>query len=214
MKRRDFIKGTVAAAMTAALPSPIAVSSGKYSLNMLYRKLGRTGENVSLLGIGGAHLGIPKTDAEAVRIVRTAIDNGVNFMDNCWDYWGGTSELRMGRALRDGYRGKVFLMTKIDGQDAKTAAAAVPFMKSLRFILFVIEPIRTAFCGNDFLFLKGRCLHKRSIGSASFSDLSICGGRCQTNTLTNVASLIYRGRGGGVCQMESVSCPSLRATAR
>jgi len=121
MKRRDFIKGTVAAAMTAALPSPIAVSSGKYSLNMLYRKLGRTGENVSLLGIGGAHLGIPKTDAEAVRIVRTAIDNGVNFMDNCWDYWGGTSELRMGRALRDGYRGKVFLMTKIDGQDAKTA---------------------------------------------------------------------------------------------
>jgi predicted aldo/keto reductase-like oxidoreductase len=67
------------------------------------------------------YLGSPKTDAEAVRIVRTAIDNGVNFMDNCWDYWGGTSELRMGRALRDGYRGKVFLMTKIDGHDAKTA---------------------------------------------------------------------------------------------
>jgi predicted aldo/keto reductase-like oxidoreductase len=121
MKRRDFIKGTVAAAMTAALPSPIAVSSDKYSLDMLYRKLGRTGENVSLLGIGGAHLGIPKTEAEAVRIVRTAIDSGVNFMDNCWDYWSGTSESRMGRALRDGYRGKVFLMTKIDGQDAKTA---------------------------------------------------------------------------------------------
>jgi len=88
---------------------------------MPYRKLGRTGENVSLLGIGGAHLGKPKTDAEAVRIVRTAIDNGVNFMDNCWDYNGGTSELRMGTALRDGYRGKVFLMTKIDGQDGTTA---------------------------------------------------------------------------------------------
>ena len=121
MKRRDFIKGTVAAAVTAALPSPIAVSSAEYSLDMPYRKLGRTGENVSLLGIGGAHLGIPKTEAEAVRIVRTAIDSGVNFMDNCWDYWSGTSESRMGRALRDGYRGKVFLMTKIDGQDAKTA---------------------------------------------------------------------------------------------
>jgi predicted aldo/keto reductase-like oxidoreductase len=88
---------------------------------MPYRKLGRTGENVSLLGIGGAHLGKPKTDAEAVRIVRTAIDNGVNFMDNCWDYNAGNSELRMGKALRDGYREKVFLMTKIDGHDAKTA---------------------------------------------------------------------------------------------
>jgi uncharacterized protein len=120
MKRRDFIKGTVAAALAAALPSG-AVPSGKSSVDMPYRKLGRTGENVSLLGIGGAHLGKPKTDAEAVRIVRTAIDNGVNFMDNCWDYNGGISELRMGRALRDGYRGKVFLMTKIDGQDAKTA---------------------------------------------------------------------------------------------
>ena len=67
------------------------------------------------------YLGSPKTDAEAVRIVRTANDNGVNFMDNSWDYNGGTSELRIGTALRDGYRGKVFLMTKIDGQDGKTA---------------------------------------------------------------------------------------------
>jgi aryl-alcohol dehydrogenase-like predicted oxidoreductase len=120
MKRRDFIKGTVAAALTAALPS-CAVASGESSVDMPYRKLGRTGENVSLLGIGGAHLGKPKTDAEAVRIVRTAIDNGINFMDNSWDYNDGNSELRMGKALRDGYRGKVFLMTKIDGQDAKTA---------------------------------------------------------------------------------------------
>jgi predicted aldo/keto reductase-like oxidoreductase len=80
---------------------------------MPYRKLGRTGENVSLLGIRGAHLRKPKTDAEAVRIVRTAIDNGVNFMDNSWDYNGGTSELRMGTALRDGYRGQGLL----DDQD-------------------------------------------------------------------------------------------------
>ena len=55
-------------------------------------------------------------EQESIRIVRTAIDNGVNFMDNCWDYNGGTSEIRMGKALRDGYRQKVFLMTKIDGQ--------------------------------------------------------------------------------------------------
>jgi aryl-alcohol dehydrogenase-like predicted oxidoreductase len=120
MKRRDFIKGTIAAALTAALPCS-AVASDESSVDMPYRKLGRTGENVSLLGIGGAHLGKPKTDAEAVRIVRAAIDNGVNFMDNCWDYNAGNSELRMGKALRDGYRGKVFLMTKIDGHDAKTA---------------------------------------------------------------------------------------------
>src|SRR5258707_1352818 len=120
MKRRDFIKGTVATALTAALSSS-AVPSVEYSLDMPYRKLGRTGENVSLLGIGGAHLGRPKTDAEAVRLVRTAIDNGVNFLDNSWDYNDGVSELRMGRALRDGYRSKVFLMTKIDGQTTKAA---------------------------------------------------------------------------------------------
>ena len=87
---------------------------------MPYRKLGRTGERVSLVGIGGAHLGVPKTDDEAVRIVRTGIDNGINFMDNSWDYSGGLCEVRMGKALRDGYREKVFLMTKIDGR-TKTA---------------------------------------------------------------------------------------------
>jgi hypothetical protein len=64
MKRRDFIKGTVAAALTAALPSN-AFPSGKYSQNMPYRKLGRTGENVSLLGIGGAHLGKPNSQNAA-----------------------------------------------------------------------------------------------------------------------------------------------------
>ena len=61
--------------------------------------------------------------ADGERIVRTAIDNGINFMDNCWDYNGGQSEIRMGKALRDGYREKVFLMTKLDGHDAKTATA-------------------------------------------------------------------------------------------
>jgi aryl-alcohol dehydrogenase-like predicted oxidoreductase len=88
---------------------------------MPYRQLGRTGENVSLIGIGGGHLGRPKTNGEAVRIVRAAIDSGVNFMDNSWDYSDGNSELRMGQALRDGYRNKAFLMTKIDGRDAASA---------------------------------------------------------------------------------------------
>jgi predicted aldo/keto reductase-like oxidoreductase len=120
MKRRDFIKGAALTALTIALPA-VACSSNSPVEEMPYRKLGSTGERISLIGIGGAHLGGPKTDAEAVRIVRTAIDNGVNFMDNCWDYNGGTSELRMGKALRDGYRSRAFLMTKIDGRDAKTA---------------------------------------------------------------------------------------------
>ena len=80
-----------------------------------YRILGKTGERVSAIGIGGAHAGRASTPEEATRIIRTAIDNGINFMDNCWDYAGGEAEVRMGNALRGGYRERVFLMTKIDG---------------------------------------------------------------------------------------------------
>ena len=87
-----------------------------------YRVLGSTGEKVSIVGVGGFHLGKPD-EQEAIRIVRTAIDNGVNFMDNSWDYNGGMSEIRMGKALRDGYRQKVFLMTKLDGRTAEAATA-------------------------------------------------------------------------------------------
>ncbi|MDD5199608.1 MAG: aldo/keto reductase [Terrimicrobiaceae bacterium] len=88
------------------------------------RPLGRTGETVSLIGVGGFHIGSPGED-EGVRIVRTALDAGVNFLDNCWDYHGGGSEERMGRALRDGYRAKAFLMTKIDGRTKEAAARQI-----------------------------------------------------------------------------------------
>ena len=88
---------------------------------MPYRALGRTGEKVSLVGLGGYHIGVQKEEKESIRIIRTAIDSGINFMDNSWDYNEGISEVRMGKALQDGYRQKVFLMTKIDGQDRKTA---------------------------------------------------------------------------------------------
>jgi aryl-alcohol dehydrogenase-like predicted oxidoreductase len=91
------------------------------SAEMPYRPLGSTGEMVSLIGLGGAHIGIQSDEKESIAIIRTAIDNGINFMDNCWDYNDGQSEIRMGKALRDGYRRKVFLMTKIDGRDKKTA---------------------------------------------------------------------------------------------
>jgi len=84
---------------------------------MKYRTLGHTGERVSAIGLGGWHLALPKVDAAlAHRIIRTAIDRGITFMDNSWDYNEGESERRMGAALRDGYRDRVFLMTKIDGR--------------------------------------------------------------------------------------------------
>ncbi len=91
--------------------------------NMLYRQLGSTGEEVSAIGLGGWHLGLQQVDEPlSFRIVRTAIDRGITFMDNSWDYNNGLSETRLGKALRDGYRDKVLLMTKIDGRTKKEAA--------------------------------------------------------------------------------------------
>jgi uncharacterized protein len=88
------------------------------------RTLGRTGEKVSIVGIGGYHLARPGVDPElANRIIRTALDEGINFLDNCWDYNNGESEVRMGKALRDGYRQKAFLMTKVDGRSKSVAAS-------------------------------------------------------------------------------------------
>jgi aryl-alcohol dehydrogenase-like predicted oxidoreductase len=90
---------------------------------MLYRTLGRTGERVSAIGLGGWHIGFASQSEElSLRIIRTAIDRGITFMDNSWDYNEGRSEKRMGKALRDGYRDKVFLMTKIDGRSKAEAA--------------------------------------------------------------------------------------------
>jgi len=86
-----------------------------------YRILGHTGEKVSIIGLGGFHIGIQNNENTSIQIMRTAIDNGINFMDNCWDYNDGISEIRMGKALRDGYRNKIFLMTKIDGHTAQAA---------------------------------------------------------------------------------------------
>jgi len=90
---------------------------------MIYRTLGSTGERVSAIGVGGWHLGLKTVDEQlAIRIVRSAIDRGINFLDNSWDYNEGASEQRMGKALRDGYRERAFVMTKIDGRSRKEAA--------------------------------------------------------------------------------------------
>jgi predicted aldo/keto reductase-like oxidoreductase len=96
--------------------------SGK-STSMPYRMLGSTGERVSAIGLGGHHLGLKTVDEKlALRIIHRAIERGITFMDNSWDYNGGASEERMGKALADGRREKVFLMTKIDGRSRKEAA--------------------------------------------------------------------------------------------
>jgi predicted aldo/keto reductase-like oxidoreductase len=105
-------------AVSAHLP---AAAAGE----MPYRTLGRSGEKVSLVGLGGYHIGLQNDEEESIRIIRTAIDRGINFLDNCWDYNDGQSEVRMGKALRDGYRQKVFLMTKIDGQVRDVAAQQI-----------------------------------------------------------------------------------------
>lgn len=92
---------------------------------MRFREFARTGEYVSVIGLGGHHIGLPQSDEEAVSLIRSAIDEGVTFLDNCWDYNNGRSEERMGRALREGYRDRVFLMTKIDGRTKEAAAAQI-----------------------------------------------------------------------------------------
>ena len=117
MDRRAFLKTAGAVTVITSLNRELSRAA---DLDMPRRTLGRSGEKVSIIGIGGYHLGRP-SEQDAIRIVRTALDNGVNFLDNCWDYNGGVSEERMGKALRDGYRQKAFLMTKIDGQ-TKSAA--------------------------------------------------------------------------------------------
>src|SRR5918992_359843 len=87
------------------------------------RTLGRTGEWVSAIGLGGWHLSLKHVDeALSIRLVQSAIDRGITFMDNSWDYNEGQSELRMGKALQGGYRERVFLMTKIDGRSKREAA--------------------------------------------------------------------------------------------
>lgn len=118
--RREFVKWSVATGL--ALGAGARVLAAEMAASEIpYRPLGRTGEKVSVVGLGGYHIGIPD-EQDGIALVRSAIDQGVNFMDNCWDYLGGESEARMGKALRDGYRKKVFLMSKIDGR-TKVAAA-------------------------------------------------------------------------------------------
>lgn len=137
MSRRELLKVTSASSLVAAgvvasegFLKPLlaqdeptqttsqneVAASGPQSNEMTYRTLGRTGERVSAIGLGGHHIGRLREEQDSIKLIRSAIDRGINFMDNSWDYHNGRSHRWMGAALKDGYRDKVFLMTKIDGR--------------------------------------------------------------------------------------------------
>jgi aryl-alcohol dehydrogenase-like predicted oxidoreductase len=122
--RREFVKLAVAGGMAAGVGS--AAWGGAADGTIPTRALGRTGEKVSAIGLGGWHIGSAAlTEPDSISLIRKAIDNGITFLDNCWDYNGGASEIRMGKALQDGYRAKAFLMTKIDGRTKAAAARQI-----------------------------------------------------------------------------------------
>lgn len=137
MGRRDLFRiaytsGSIAAGLAVSeafsksvlaqnKPTPAQIKKGE----MLYRTLGSTGEQVSVVGLGGHHIGRPKDEQEGIRLIHSAIDRGINFMDNSWDYHDGDSEVRMGKALQGGYRDRVFLMTKIDGRTKESATKQI-----------------------------------------------------------------------------------------
>lgn len=132
MQRREFlgavtVSATVPLLAVAQIPEALQFERPPETVkgDMRYRPLGQTGELVSMIGVGGHHIGRQKDEKESIEIIRKAIDAGVNFLDNCWDYHDGLSEVRMGKALLDGYRKKAFLMTKIDARSKDAATKQI-----------------------------------------------------------------------------------------
>lgn len=117
--RRDFIRQAACGLCASGILSQSLAGSNPTDIPT--RPLGHTGVKVSILGVGGFHIGSIRQDDRSVRLVRAAIDRGVTFLDNAWEYHNGRSEELMGKALADGYRDRVFLMTKHHGRDKKTA---------------------------------------------------------------------------------------------
>jgi uncharacterized protein len=126
LDRRAFVKTAAAVIAAQQLLGPSLQAEAPANNGMIYRRLGRTGERVSAIGLGGYHIGRPSIfEADAIQLIRQAIDRGITFMDNSWDYNGGQSEVRMGKALAGGYRNKVFLMTKFNGRTRAAAAQQI-----------------------------------------------------------------------------------------
>ena len=169
--------------MAAGATAPLHATIGHHTLqdpasrrgDMPYRPLGRTGEHVSLVGLGGHHIGRIGDEKESVALIRAAIDAGITFMDNCWDYHGGASETRMGKALQDGYRKKVFLMTKIDGQTRAAAARQLDeSLQRLRTdVIDLLQYHEIIRCEDPDRIFAGGCAHEavaeaRSAGKVRF----------------------------------------------
>jgi uncharacterized protein len=133
LTRRRFLETTVGTTVASAMAGTLLASASTHAPGAVvdvrngvpYRTLGNTGEKVSSVGLGGYHIGMQRDEQESIRIIRTALDEGINFLDNCWDYNGGASEIRMGKALQDGYRQKAFLMTKIDSHTKQGATTQI-----------------------------------------------------------------------------------------
>ena len=126
LDRRTFVKAAAASIAAQQIFAANLRADAPENNGMIYRTLGRTGERVSAIGLGGYHIGKRQPrSSDAIQLIHQAIDRGINFLDNCWDYNDGVSELRMGKALADGYRAKVFLMTKIDGRTQAAAAQQI-----------------------------------------------------------------------------------------
>src|SRR6201984_88751 len=122
MDRRDFLKKAAAATIVSSMAKNVSHAADS---SIPRRTLGQTREKVSMIGLGGYHIGMQSDEQESIRIIRTALDQGINFLDNCWDYNDGNSEIRMGKALQGGYRQKAFLMTKIDSHTKQGAAKQI-----------------------------------------------------------------------------------------
>ncbi len=123
LTRRDAFRVAIGTAIATAFPASLLAADARRQ-GVPYRKLGTTGELVSLIGVGGHHIGRMSED-DAVALIRSALDRGVNFLDNSTHYHGGKSETVMGKALKGGYRDRAFVMTKIDGRDKKSAAEQI-----------------------------------------------------------------------------------------
>ena len=134
LSRRDFVGNSVKGAAAVALAAPILTQPANAQDGGLpMRALGKTGADVSVLCLGGWHIGFAaqQDEAEAIRIMHAAVDEGMTFFDNAWDYHDGYSEIVMGKALAmDGKRDKVFLMTK--GCDRDYAGALRCIDESLK----------------------------------------------------------------------------------
>jgi predicted aldo/keto reductase-like oxidoreductase len=122
LNRRDFLQAGAAGLAAVSLTAPAGMAQEKSAGGIPLRALGRTGEKVTMIGLGGFHAAVPEDESASIRLIQRAFDEGITFFDNAWDYMDGKAEDRMGKAIsQGGRREKIFLMTKCCGRTAKDA---------------------------------------------------------------------------------------------